>query len=475
MPIKPRPSKSGAAGVPGARLGGALGLACALAIGPALAASKVAEKPPTKRSAAATSAKKATPRKPAKAAPSSARTRKAVAAAGSAGSAAVAAPEIAEKRADLTELRGRIETLQKELSASETHRADAADRLRESERKISTQQRELLRLTQQQASLQNALQELAKQSQELAGTLSQQQIRLEQLVYHQYLQGHPGSLQLLLNGNDPNQVARDLHYLSTIAHARADLLTEVQSTLKKKQALAEKTRERAQELADVEAEQRERHEDLIKQREERKVLLAEIAGRIANQRKEIGALQQDEKRLSQLIDRLSKIIASQAGKPKPRPAPGSDEPARPGRVEAENTYHPEPTRGNFAQLKGSLRLPVRGSVIGRFGAPREGGVWKGIFIRAASGSEVRAIANGRVVFADWMRGFGNLLILDHGDGYLSIYGNNDSLLKQVGDSVRGGETVASVGNSGGNPESGLYFELRHQGQTIDPMKWASLK
>ena len=113
---------------------------------------------------------------------------------------------------------------------------------------------------------------------------------------------------------------------------------------------------------------------------------------------------------------------------------------------------------------------------GRFGSPRDGGgTWRGLFIKAGRGSEVKAIAGGRVVFADWMRGFGHLLIVDHGDGYLSIYGNNDSLLKQVGQAVNGGEMVATVGNSGGNPESGLYFELRHQGQPIDPMKWASLK
>jgi septal ring factor EnvC (AmiA/AmiB activator) len=119
---------------------------------------------------------------------------------------------------------------------------------------------------------------------------------------------------------------------------------------------------------------------------------------------------------------------------------------------------------------------VRGTLAGRFGAPREGGgTWRGLFIKAGTGSDVKAVANGRVVFAEWMRGFGNLLIVDHGDAYLTIYGNNDSLLKQVGQAVKGGETVATVGNSGGNPESGLYFELRHQGQPIDPMKWASLK
>jgi septal ring factor EnvC (AmiA/AmiB activator) len=115
-------------------------------------------------------------------------------------------------------------------------------------------------------------------------------------------------------------------------------------------------------------------------------------------------------------------------------------------------------------------------VSGRFGAAREGGgTWRGLFIKAPPGSEVKAVAGGRVVFAEWMRGFGNLLIVDHGDSYLSIYGNGDSLLKQVGQPVRGGETIATAGSSGGSPESGLYFELRHQGQPIDPMKWASLK
>ncbi|HWU84188.1 MAG TPA: peptidoglycan DD-metalloendopeptidase family protein, partial [Rhodocyclaceae bacterium] len=119
--------------------------------------------------------------------------------------------------------------------------------------------------------------------------------------------------------------------------------------------------------------------------------------------------------------------------------------------------------------------PVRGEVANRFGAPRaEGTSWKGLFIRAAEGSEVKSIAAGQVVFADWLRGFGNLIIVDHGDGYLTVYGNNESLFRQTGDNVKSGEAIASVGNSGGNPESGLYFELRHQGQVLDPLKWVRL-
>ncbi len=143
----------------------------------------------------------------------------------------------------------------------------------------------------------------------------------------------------------------------------------------------------------------------------------------------------------------------------------------------EDLCQPEAVRaGSFSRLKGELRLPTRGVVSNRFGAARqEGSSWKGLFIRAPAGSDVKAIAGGQVVFAEWMRGFGNLLIVDHGGGYLSVYGNNDALVKQSGDAVRGGDVIAAVGNSGGNPESGLYFELRYQGQAMDPLKWVSLK
>ncbi len=417
----------------------------------------------------------------------------------------VATPEIAEKQADLGELRSRIDGLRKELSASEENKADAGDRLRESERKISGLQRELHELSDQRSQLQRRLKGLEQQSQELGITLGQQQAQLEKLLYKQYLRGTPDSLQLLLNGDDPNQMARDLHYMSAIALTRAELMGEINATLDKKKALAADAKERASELAEIEAEQQKRHAELQKQREDRKNLYAQISSKVNAQRKEIGNLQQNEKRLSNLIDRLSKILATQAAqaakaakaaeaarltaqqhkdkhrpgaveeKETPRP-PVATETTRPRTIEAENRYEPAASDGSFARQRGNLRLPVRGAVSGRFGSARDGGgTWRGLFSRAGAGSDVKAGAHGRVVFSAWMRGFGNLLIVDHGDAYLSIYGNNDSLLKQVGQSVKGGETVATVGNSGGNPESGLYFELRYQGQPIDPMKWASLK
>ncbi|ENO95341.1 peptidase M23, partial [Thauera phenylacetica B4P] len=135
-----------------------------------------------------------------------------------------------------------------------------------------------------------------------------------------------------------------------------------------------------------------------------------------------------------------------------------------------------PTGVRFNQLRGQLRFPVRGELVGRFGAPRaEGGTtWKGVFIRAGNGAEVRAVAGGEVVFSDWLRGYGNLIIVDHGSDYLSIYGNNDALLREEGDRVGGGEPIASVGSGGVGNDSGLYFEIRHQGQALNPMQWMRL-
>ncbi len=395
------------------------------------------------------------------------------------------APEVAAKQADLEELRSRIEDLRKDLSNSEGSRADAADRLRESERQISRLQRKLHELGGQRERLQRRLETLETQSRELGGTLTAQQQQLEALLYRQYLKGSPDSLQLLLNGDNPSQLARDLYYLSAIAGAKAELMDEIQATIRQKKSLAEDTRERTAELAEVENEQRQHHAELEQQRQERKALHAELSSKIRAQRREIGSLQRDEKRMSQLIDRLSRILAQQAAraaeearrKPPPPPAGSSREPPPPQESGGkENRYDPVPNDGSFAKLRGKLRLPARGTVIGRFGKARDGGgQWRGLFIRSESGSPVKAIASGRVVFSEWMRGFGNLLIIDHGDAYLSIYGNNDSLLKQVGQAVNGGETIASVGNTGGNQESGLYFEIRHKGNPIDPLSWASLK
>ena len=142
-------------------------------------------------------------------------------------------------------------------------------------------------------------------------------------------------------------------------------------------------------------------------------------------------------------------------------------------VDIEEESVPEFSAHNdFAKLRGKLRMPVKGELVASFGSKRnDGPSWKGLFIKAGEGTDVKAAADGVVIFADWMRGFGNLLIIDHGSQYMTIYGNNQSLLKRPGDKIKMGEVVSAAGNSGGNEHSGLYFEMRHQGRAIDPLVW----
>ena len=167
--------------------------------------------------------------------------------------------------------------------------------------------------------------------------------------------------------------------------------------------------------------------------------------------------------------------------PEPKPAPQIAQQEKPVKPEprdegaarpADVALAPAAPAGAFASLKGQMRAPLAGKVAAKFGSKRgDGPSWKGVFILAGEGTEIRSVAQGRVVFADWLRGFGNLIIVDHGGQYMSIYGNNQSLLRRVGDVVKGGDVIAAAGNSGGNEESGLYFELRHQGRAFDPAGW----
>ncbi|MDR2507839.1 MAG: peptidoglycan DD-metalloendopeptidase family protein [Candidatus Accumulibacter sp.] len=380
--------------------------------------------------------------------------------------------QVTDKTNDLNELRKQINTLRKEMTTTESRRASATDQLKNIEQAVSTTQRELYTLSQQRDRIREDLKDIGTQEKRLASQLLNQQARLESLVYRQYVRGNPYSLQILLNGGDPNQMARDLYYLSRIGNAHRLILSEIEKLIRQKQELAATTEKHASELETVEASQKKQHEKLLSQQKQRKETLEKISAQIQEQRREIGNLERDEKRLSQLVERLAKILAENAAK-KAQAAQKRETSS----VEISNETTPEAMPdGHFANLKGSLRLPARGVVTNRFGAPRqEGSAWKGLFIRAGNGGEVKSIANGRVVFADWMRGFGNLMIVDHGGNYLSIYGNNDALLKQVGETLKGGDVIASVGNSGGNPESGLYFEIRYRGQPLDPLKWVNLK
>ncbi len=363
---------------------------------------------------------------------------------------------------DLKQLRHRIEALQKELVSNEESRSEAADALRESEQAISNASRKLTELAQEQHTANNILSHLQTQSRQVKSNIEMQQLQLGDLLYRQYIGGQQEYFRLLLNQQDPNQIARELHYYSYITRARAEDINTLRANLEQLDALTRESRNKSLEIAAIQTEQAKQKKHLEQGKAEHKKLLTRISLQVEQQRREISKLKRDEERLSRLVERIGRLLAQ-----KKRTEPLS------------NSRLPDAsTDGNpFAALKGRLSLPVRGELTNRFGSPRSGGsmTWKGLLIRSPNGEEVKAIAGGRVVFADWLRGFGNLMIVDHGGSYMSLYGNNEILYKQVGDTIRSGDTIATVGNSGGNADSGLYFELRHQGKPFDPLSWVRIK
>lgn len=262
-----------------------------------------------------------------------------------------------------------------------------------------------------------------------------------------------------------------------------ELVARLTKMLAEKRERERKEREererREKERLAIEKRERER-----KEREAREK--AEAAAKAAKEAKKAQKKIHEEKRKAEKNDKSDKVDKSEKidkndkvdknEKPDADKNTAEEKVTRPEneKVVARNQALPdEDLSGRFVRLRGKLRLPTRGDVTNRFGTMRpEGGIsWKGLFIRAGSGQSVHAIAPGQVVFADWIRGFGNLLILDHGDGYMSLYGYNEALLKSVGQRVKSGEQIATVGNSGGAAEAGVYFELRHQGRPFDPLAW----
>ncbi|MEI7681546.1 MAG: peptidoglycan DD-metalloendopeptidase family protein [Betaproteobacteria bacterium] len=375
--------------------------------------------------------------------------------------AGAATAATAPPKEELSQLRGRIEAMQKRLAAAEGARSEAADGLRDSERAISESNRSLRDLAAKQRAIQARLIDLQQQETRAGNDIESQQRLLARQLYQQYIGNQPDAVKLLLNREDPNRIARDLHYLTYLARMRAEQIRSLRASIRQLDDLEEETKQQSEALAAVQAEQQAQREKIEREKQTRRDVLQKVARQIESQRHEISKLKRDEQRLARLVEQISQMIArSRAETPRNERLPDSS------------------TDGSaFAELKGKLSLPVRGELKGRFGSPRaDGGLsWKGVFIASQPNQEVRAIAAGRVVFADWLRGFGNLLIIDHGGGYMSLYGNNESLFKQVGQAAKGGETIAAVGNSGGNTDYGLYFEMRHQGKAFDPLSWVHLK
>lgn len=373
----------------------------------------------------------------------------------------------AAPRQDLDAIRGRLEGLRKDLAETEETRSEAADQLRDSELAISAANRRLRELGQQQQDVERTLAQLAEQARVAQTGIGRQQEALGRALVHQFQHGHADPIRLLLGNEDPNEVSRRLHYLTYVARARAQLISSLRQGLSEVERIATATRGKAEELATIEQQQTVERQTLQREKADRARVLASVSAQVASQRRQIDTLRRDEERLTRLVDQLAKAAAKAAAKP-----PKADAPLANKAVPEPGTDH-----AAFAQTKGRLRLPVVGELSNRFGSPQAAGQLssKGIFIRAREGQEVHVVGSGQVVFADWLRGFGNLLIVDHGDGYMSLYGNSEALFRKPGDDVRTGEVIAAVGSSGGSAESGLYFELRYRGKPFDPLPWARLK
>lgn len=384
----------------------------------------------------------------------------------------------------LSDLQQRLESLKKELDNSQEAHKDAADELKESERAISEANKKLYEINNRQQQNKKTLAQLQAESMSANQTLSEQQKLLSSQLYQQYIHGQQSYLQLVLQSENPSEIARDVHYYSYIAKARAELINKMQGNLNRINKLNEDTATALKKVAELKQKQMEERRALQSQKLAKSKVVKTLSKQIASQRGEIKKLSRDEKRLSQLVERLAKIIPKPKNNTRKRtPSKTSstniaenNKPSKEFVAKNETLPSDEFAGANFPSLKGKLRLPVRGEVTNRFGASREdsGISWKGLFIRANEGAEVKSVANGRVVFADWLRGFGNLIIVDHGGSYMSLYGNNQALLKQVGEAVQAGDAIASVGNSGGNETNGLYYELRRQSRPFDPLSWSSL-
>lgn len=413
--------------------------------------------------------------------------------------------QAAEKeRADLQQ---KLVNLKRDIDRTETAKDNAADALAESGHAISMADRSLSELAREQADTEVRLDMLIRQQSELSSVVNRQQMQLSRLLREQYVAGNEDRIKLLLSGDNPHRINRELQYMGYVSQAQARLIETLRVNLQAIKDNKVAARNAKLELEEIAQEESEQKKLLEKEKARHSALLTQLSARLAAQRREAGNLQRNEQRLSSLVDKLARIIEEQkkaeaaarekrrqeqlakarrdeqaraASGTKSRPSPSdaidADE-VSPSSGRNDATPAPEENFGQpFASLRGRLRLPVRGDLIARFGGKRgDGPSWKGIFIHAPEGEEVKAVAAGRVVYADWLRGFGNLLIIDHGDQYMSIYGNNQSVLKRAGDLVKTGDVIASAGNSGGNEQSGLYFETRHRGRAFDPLGWVTTR
>ncbi len=357
------------------------------------------------------------------------------------------AVEREQMEAKLENLRNEIQIIRGRLDEALGERDQALDALAQAEREVSTAERARRQTETDIVGINDQLDALATEAAALEGQVALSAQALSRQLVLAYRRGGQSRLKLMLNQDDPRQLNRHLAYHGYLSRARLDLMNDLGLVLEQlnetlqQQEIQRNDLRRLADRQDVEL----RH--LEAARVVREQALRTVEGRVQTRQQQLAELERDAAELAQLLDELASALAD---------------------------IPPEIEVPSIADLRGQLSHPVRGEIRHRFGEARAGDLtWNGWLIEAPVGTDVSAIAYGRVAYSDWLRGYGLILIIDHGDGFMSLYAHNEALLRDVGDWVRPGDVIASVGNSSGSGQSGLYFELRRNGQPINPTGWMS--
>ena len=357
-----------------------------------------------------------------------------------------AAEDISKAKSDVNSITKKLNDLDVWFSDATRRQRDLQQELRSTDQSIAGTSSDIRDI---EAELKRIGAELADLNAQMQTLTAQRQQQAELIANHlaaAYRLTGEDFLKLLLNQQDPDQLDRMMHYHRYFAQARSDAIDAYKKTLTEIAANAAATQQREQALAQQQRNLDAERDELRSKRQGRERLLASLKTEMQGKADERARLTEDRKRLESLITELQR--RAQRG---------------------------EVASGAFARAKGKLPWPTAGKVAHRFGQDRSGGLlkWQGIFIDAPEGTPVTAVHSGRIAYSDWFRGFGLLTIIDHGNGFMSLYAHSDVLYKQIGDTVTAGETIATTGRSGGQTESGLYFEIRSNGTAIDPLVWLS--
>jgi septal ring factor EnvC (AmiA/AmiB activator) len=354
--------------------------------------------------------------------------------------------DAARAEADLNRLRGEIERIRGQIARDAAERDRLARSLRQAEQAAAAARTELDKLRDERAERERRRDGLAGERRGREAELSRTREALAAQARAAHVLGREDPLRMLLDQGDPAQADRLLAYHAFFGRARADQVARIDAAVREIERLDAEVAEEQRRIVKLEERQSSEVGRLDKARSERGEVLAALTAESKARAAALQRMQREQEALERLLRELRRAAAAQ--------------------------QFPSDGKSPFAALRGKLGWPTTGRVTARFGERRAGALkWDGVMIAADRGTPVRAVHRGRVVYADWLAGLGLLLIIDHGGGFLTLYGHNEQLFRAVGDVVSPGDTVASVGDSGGRPSTGLYFEIRQAAKPIDPAPW----